>query len=100
MSDDNVVLPGLPPVCGKPIQLAFDGGRLTSDAGVLLLAEVERRLRSFREILIDEGENGPLGFLLRGYGPVEAGAVALDRLGISPRTTTFNLLRDFRAPET
>jgi hypothetical protein len=28
----------------KPVALAFDGGRLTSDAGVLLLAEVERRL--------------------------------------------------------
>jgi hypothetical protein len=44
MSDDNAVLPGLPPICGKPVQVAFDGGRLTSDAGVLLLAEVERRL--------------------------------------------------------
>ena len=28
----------------KPVALAFDGGRLTSDAGVLVLAEVERRL--------------------------------------------------------
>jgi Transposase DDE domain group 1 len=33
-----------PPVAGKPVRIAFDGGRLTSDAGVLLLAEVERRL--------------------------------------------------------
>jgi hypothetical protein len=32
------------PVAGKPVRIAFDGGRLTSDAGVLLLAEVERRL--------------------------------------------------------
>jgi hypothetical protein len=32
------------PVAGKPVRAAFDGGRLTSDAGVLLLAEVERRL--------------------------------------------------------
>ena len=29
---------------GKPVQLAFDCGRLTSDAGVLVLAEIERRL--------------------------------------------------------
>jgi hypothetical protein len=29
---------------GKTIFMAFDGGRLTSDAGVLLLAEIERRL--------------------------------------------------------
>jgi hypothetical protein len=31
-------------VAGKRILMAFDGGRLTSDAGVLLLAEIERRL--------------------------------------------------------
>jgi hypothetical protein len=35
----------LSPVAGKPVHLAFDGGRLTSDAGVLVLAEIERRLR-------------------------------------------------------
>jgi hypothetical protein len=32
------------PVAGKAVRAAFDGGRLTSDAGVLVLAEVERRL--------------------------------------------------------
>ena len=32
------------PVAGKAVRAAFDGGRLTSDAGALLLAEVERRL--------------------------------------------------------
>jgi DDE family transposase len=32
------------PVAGKAVRAAFDGGRLTSDAGVLLLAEIERRL--------------------------------------------------------
>ncbi|HEX6010964.1 MAG TPA: IS1380 family transposase [Geminicoccaceae bacterium] len=32
------------PVAGKPVRAAFDGGRLTSDAGVLMLAEIERRL--------------------------------------------------------
>ena len=37
-------LPGLSPVGGKPVHMAFDGGRLTSDAGVLVLAEIERRL--------------------------------------------------------
>ena len=31
-------------VAGKAVRAAFDGGRLTSDAGVLGLAEVERRL--------------------------------------------------------
>ena len=32
------------PVAGKAVRAAFDGGRLTSDAGVLVLAEVERWL--------------------------------------------------------
>lgn len=37
-------LPGLSPVCGKAVDARFDGGRLSSDAGVLVLREVERRL--------------------------------------------------------
>ena len=42
---DNSVLPfAFPPVCGKSITAAFDGGRLTSDGGVMLLALAERRL--------------------------------------------------------
>jgi hypothetical protein len=44
MAENAPFLPGLSPVRGKPVHLTFDGGRLTSDAGVLLLAEVERRL--------------------------------------------------------
>src|SRR4051794_15177956 len=32
------------PIAGKPVHAAFDGGRLTSDAGVLVLAEVEHQL--------------------------------------------------------
>lgn len=44
MAENAAFLPGLSPVMGKPVQLAFDGGRLTSDAGVLALAEIERRL--------------------------------------------------------
>ena len=44
MAENAPFLPGLSPVSGKPVHLAFDGGRLTSDAGVLVLAEIERRL--------------------------------------------------------
>jgi hypothetical protein len=44
MVDDALFLPGLSPVAGKPVRLAFDGGRLTSDGGVLVLAEIERKL--------------------------------------------------------
>ena len=42
--ESTLFLPGLSPVCGKPVVARFDGGRLTSDGGLLLLAEVERRL--------------------------------------------------------
>ena len=44
MHQTTGLLPGLSPVCGKPVHVAFDGGRLTSDAGILLLAQIERRL--------------------------------------------------------
>jgi len=39
---DQTVFGFLP---GKPIQARFDGGRLTSDGGLLLLAEADRRFR-------------------------------------------------------
>lgn len=44
MAEHAPFLPGLSSVGGKPVHASFDGGRLTSDAGVLVLAEVERRL--------------------------------------------------------
>jgi hypothetical protein len=44
MTEDAPFLPGLSPVAGKPVHVAFDGGRMSSDAGVLVLAEIERRL--------------------------------------------------------
>jgi Transposase DDE domain group 1 len=44
MADDAPFLPGLSPVAGKPVQVTFDAGRLTSDGGVLMLAEIEHRL--------------------------------------------------------
>ena len=45
MDDPMLPLPGLSPVLGKSIAARFDGGRLSSDAGVLLLREIEHRLR-------------------------------------------------------
>jgi hypothetical protein len=45
MAEATGILPGLPAVAGKPVHIGFDGGRLTSDAGILLLAAVEQRLR-------------------------------------------------------
>ena len=44
MAEHTPFLPGLSPVLGKPVHVTVDGGRLTSDAGVLVLAEIERRL--------------------------------------------------------
>jgi hypothetical protein len=35
-------------VAGKPVHVGFDGGRLTSDGGVLLLAAIEQRLKNCR----------------------------------------------------
>jgi len=44
MTEDTLFLPGLSPVEGKQLQVAFDGGLQSSDGGVLLLREVDRRL--------------------------------------------------------
>src|SRR6266568_818275 len=44
MDESMGILPGLPAVAGKPVHLTFDGGLMTSDAGVLLLAAIEQRL--------------------------------------------------------
>jgi hypothetical protein len=44
MSDDTLLPFSFPAVQRKRVTAAFDGGRLTSDGGVVLLAEAERRL--------------------------------------------------------
>jgi Transposase DDE domain group 1 len=38
-------LPGLSPVSGKPLTATFDAGRLSSDGGLIVLREIETRLR-------------------------------------------------------
>ena len=44
-TDDDTILPfSVPSICQKKITAAFDGGRITSDGGVMLLAQAERRL--------------------------------------------------------
>ncbi len=45
MTDPTLPLPGLSPVSGKSVVAKFDGGLLSSDGGVLVLREVEQRLR-------------------------------------------------------
>ena len=44
MDDLMLPLPGLSPVGGKLVVARFDGGCLSSDAGVLVLREIEQRL--------------------------------------------------------
>src|SRR5512134_1187527 len=44
MVDLTLPLPGLSPIAGKEVVARFDGGRLSSDGGLLLLREIERRL--------------------------------------------------------
>jgi hypothetical protein len=45
MEEGTGILPDLPAVAGKPVHVGFDGGRLTSDGGILLLAAIEQRLK-------------------------------------------------------
>ena len=45
MTDPMLPLPGLSPASGKSVVAKFDGGLLSSDGGVLVLREVEQRLR-------------------------------------------------------
>lgn len=44
MHDDTIEAFGFPAIGRKKLTAAFDGGRITSDGGVLLLAAAERRL--------------------------------------------------------
>jgi hypothetical protein len=44
MTDSNLLPFSFPAVGRKAVTAAFDGGRLTSDGGVMLLAMAERRL--------------------------------------------------------
>jgi hypothetical protein len=44
MIENSPVLPGLSPVSGKDLVVRFDGGELSSDAGVLALRAIEGRL--------------------------------------------------------
>src|SRR5512134_1850796 len=45
MVDPTLPLPGLSPVEGKEVVARFDGGRLSSDGGLLVLREIEQRLK-------------------------------------------------------
>jgi hypothetical protein len=45
VTEDDTLLPfSLPSICRKKITAAFDGGQISSDGGVLLLARADRKL--------------------------------------------------------
>ena len=50
-SDDATpALPGLSPICGRPIEVRFDGGLMSSDGGLLVLRQIEQRLGIARRL--------------------------------------------------
>jgi len=44
MDEGTGILAGLPSVKGKPVHVAFDGGQMTSDTGILLLAAIKQQI--------------------------------------------------------
>ena len=83
------------PIAGKPVRAAFDGGRLTSDAGVLVLAEIERRLgiaERLARCLADPRAPERVHHTLRGDDPLPGAA---DRGRLPGRVTSVNVV-DFR----
>jgi len=50
MSESTGFLPGLSPVCGRSVLATFDGGMLSSDSGVAVLAELDRKLGISRRL--------------------------------------------------
>ena len=60
MHEDTTEPFALPAVAGKKVTAAFDGGRITSDGGVILLARAEHYRRQMRA--------GHLGCLQLGIG--------------------------------
>lgn len=50
MSESIPILPGLSPVGDRPVEVRFDAGVMSSDAGLLVLHEVERKLGVARRL--------------------------------------------------
>lgn len=72
MTDDTTLPFTFPAVARKKVTAAFDGGRITSDGGVMLLAQAERRLGIAAQLAaaIPDGRDAsrvvhPLGDILR-----------------------------------
>jgi hypothetical protein len=63
--DEDIPLPfDLPAVARKKLSAAFDGGRITSDGGVMLLAQAERLwLSPTNSLVIPDERDSERGYL-------------------------------------
>ena len=61
MPDDTIEPFGFPAAARKKVTAAFDGGRLTSDGGVMLLAAAERRLGIVQRLAVSTPEEECIG---------------------------------------
>jgi hypothetical protein len=94
--NENIPLPfDLPTVARKQVSAVFDGGRITSDGGVMLLAQAERRLGiadQLARVIPDERDADRVVHLLPDILRVRIFAIAcgyedaddLDRLRFDP----------------
>jgi hypothetical protein len=94
--DDDIPLPfDLPAIERKKVSVAFDGGRITSDGGVILLAQAERRLGiadQLARVIPDERDSDRIVHLLPDILRARMFAIAcgyedaddLDRLRFDP----------------
>ncbi len=60
MPHDTPIPPGLSPIDGLDIHARFDGGALSSDGGVLLLREIERRMGNSNVLASKSPELNPV----------------------------------------
>ena len=70
MADDSLLPFSFPAVHRRKITAAFDGGRLTSDGGVLLLAQAERQLGIAAQLarcIADPRDQGRITIAWTGY---------------------------------
>src|SRR5260370_41976782 len=100
LMDEDIPLPfELPAVERKKVSAAFDGGRISSDGGVMLLAQADRRLGIAERLdrAIPDGRDPdrvthPLPDILHGSSAGDGGAFLSPRRGrpaLSERQPSF-----------
>lgn len=93
MSDDGFLLFDLPAVCRKKVSASFDSGAISSDGGLLLLREADRRLGLTRMLAscVEDRRDDPLFKLaarrLPGSGALLCAQPAMSRFENMPNRT-------------